>query len=368
MKTGRHDLPPNRAAGRNALAVSRRGLMLTGAAAALAAPMLNRRAWAQDVEGELVFAGPGGASQQELETRFFPEFLEMYPGTRITMVAGQPADNLAKVRTQAAAPSIDVIWLAGGVTYQAIDAGLVAPLDLSLVPNMALVNQSLAAESAVAPIGIAVVQMMYSRSVFEERGWSPPQSWFELWDEKFRGHVGMTSINISSAAGFLAVLAKLLTGDEKNVDPAFAKLSELRPNVLNYYTSLGAMETALQQGDIWVGNLTAHRAFQLRNAGTPIGMSAPVEGGVGYQTWVGVVNGAPHPGIAHAWVNYLLSREGQEHVREGFGYIPVNTEVEIPEEDKLYFPDLATVNIPDWRYISEMLPEYTNRWNREVER
>lgn len=353
------------------LGLSRRDLLVAGAAgigATLASPMLARRAWAQDIEGELVFAGPGGASQQVLEEMMFPEFTELYPGVDITLITGQPADNVAKLRTQAASPSIDAVWLAGGVTYQAIDAGLVSKLDPALVPNLTQINRSLDTETNAAPIGIAVVQLMFSKPVFDENGWAPPTSWLDLWDEKYAGHVGLPSINISSAAGFLAVLAKILTGDEKNVEPALAKLQELRPNMLNFYTSLGSMETALQQGDLWIGNLTAHRGFQLRNAGTPIGMSAPKEGGVGYQTWVGVVNNAPHPKAAHAWVNYLLSPEGQEKVRVGFGYTPSNSSVPIPEEDRLYFPDLATVNIPDWRYISGKLPEYADLWNRRVER
>lgn len=323
---------------------------------------------AEDIESELIFAGPGGASQQVLEELLIPEFSKLHGGIKVTLVTGQPADNVAKLRTQAASPTIDAIWLAGGTTYQAIDADLVAPLDAALVPNLAQVSDSLGKEAAAAPIGIAVVQLMYSMPVFQKNGWAPPGSWLDLWDSRFTGHVGLPSINISSAAGFLALLAKELGGDEKNVDPAFAKLKELRPQMLNFYSSLGGMETALQQGDLWVGNLTAHRAFQLKTAGTPIGMSQPKEGGIGYQTWVSVVKGAPHPKAAHAWVNYLLSPEGQQKVREGFGYTPVISSIPIPEEDRIYFPDLRTVFIPDWRYIAANLPKYVERWNREVER
>lgn len=329
---------------------------------------LSTPAIAQDVESELVFAGPGGASQKVLEEMMIPEFKKLYNNINVTLITGQPADNVAKLRTQASAPTIDAIWLAGGTTYQAIDAGLVVPLDRAQVPNLDKLDETLDTEAASAPIGIAVVQMMYSIPVFEKNGWKPPASWLDLWDPKYVGHVGLPSINISSAAGFLALLAKELGGDEKNVDVAFAKLQELRPQMLNFYNSLGAMETALQQGDLWVGNLTAHRAFQLKAAGTPIGMSQPKEGGVGYQTWVSVVKDAPHPKAAHAWVNYLLSPEGQAKVREGFGYTPVIADIEIPAEDKLYFPDLSGVFIPDWRYIAEKLPEYVDRWNREVER
>ncbi|MEZ2127733.1 MULTISPECIES: extracellular solute-binding protein [unclassified Sinorhizobium] len=359
----------------NALStITRRGVLggIAGAGAYLATAGLPgwgaSPARAADIESELVFAGPGGASQQVLEEMLIPDFKKMYGDINVTLITGQPADNVAKLRTQAASPTIDAIWLAGGTTYQAIDAGLVAPLDASLVPNLAQVPANAGREAAAAPIGIAVVQLMYSIPVFQKNGWAPPSSWFDLWDTRFKGHVGLPSINISSAAGFLALLAKQLGGDEKNVDPAFAKLKELRPQMLNFYSSLGNMETALQQGDLWIGNLTAHRGYQLKTAGTPIGMSQSKEGGIGYQTWVSVVKGAPHRKAAHAWVNYLLSPEGQQKVREGFGYTPVISSVPIPEEDRIYFPDLKSVFIPDWRYIAANLPKYVERWNREVER
>lgn len=360
----------------NETRVSRRSVLTAGALGAGVAALGSGKfsflgaapAYAQGIEEELVFAGPGGASQQVLEETLIPEFQKLHNGIKVTMVVGQPADNVARLRTQASRPTIDAIWLAGGTTYQAIDDGLVAPLDKSLVSNLANISKDITIEDAAAPIGIAVVQMMYSIPVFKEKGWNIPTSWFDLWNERYKGHVGTTSINISSAAGFLRLLARELTGDETKVDAAFAKLSELRPSMLNFYSSLGAMETALQQGDLWIGNLTAHRAFQLRNAGTPIGMAQPKEGGVGYQTWVSVVKDAPHPKAAHAWVNYLLSAEGQEKVRKGFGYTPTITSVTIPEEDRLYFPDLKDVFIPDWRDIADNLPNYVERWNREVER
>jgi putative spermidine/putrescine transport system substrate-binding protein len=359
---------------RKSAKVTRRSVLAGGAAAAGtgllggAFTLTKAPAYAQAIESELIFAGPGGKSQEVLDEKMIPEFQKLNNGIKVTVVPGQPADSVAKLRTQASRPTIDAVWLAGGTTYQAVDAGLMANLDPALVPNLANVSKTIGSEPAAAPIGIAVVQLMYSIPKFKEANWQPPGSWFDLWDKKYAGHVGLPSINISSAAGFVAMLAKQLTGDEKKVDAAFAKLKELRPQMLNFYNSLGAMETALQQGDVWVGNLTAHRGFQLKNAGTPIGISQPKEGGVGYQTWLGVVKNCPHPKAAHAWINYMLSQSGQEKVREGFGYTPVISTVKIPDEDRIYFPDLKNVFIPDWRYIGQKLPEYVQRWNREVER
>jgi putative spermidine/putrescine transport system substrate-binding protein len=185
---------------------------------------------------------------------------------------------------------------------------------------------------------------------------------------KYKGHVGLQSINIVVETAFLVNLAKIISGDPKNMDVAFAKMKELRPNMLDFYASTGAEETAFQQGDLWIGILSGQRAWQLKNQGMPLGYERPKETIPGYQTWLGVVKDCPHPKAARAWVNYLLSVEGQEKISSVTGYTPVNSQVKVPAENQLYFPDLKDVFVPDWRYIAKQMPSYVDRWNREIER
>jgi putative spermidine/putrescine transport system substrate-binding protein len=315
-----------------------------------------------------VFACDGGNTQTSFEQKIFPDFAKKYGGVKLTYVPGQPADNIAKLRVQKNQPAIDVMWLAGGVTYQAIDEGLVSEIDASNVPNYQYIPESIGREKLAAPVGIAVVQLMHNKDVFAKKGWAPLTSWFDLWDPKYKGHVGLQSINISVQTAFLVNLAKVLSGDPKNMDAAFAKMQELRPNMLDFYNATGALETAFQQGDLWVGILSGQRAWQLKNSGMPIGYEKPKESIPGYQTWAGVVKNCPHPKAAYAWVNYLLSVEGQQRIADVIGYTPVNSQVIVPPENQLYFPDLKDVFIPDWRYISKQLPSYVERWNREIER
>ena len=351
---------------------TRRALLKLGAGASgviLGGALPRPARAASDIEGEVVFACDGGNTQTAFEKVIFPAFAKRYGGNvKLTFVPGQPADNLAKLKVQRSNPSIDVMWLAGGVTYQAIDQGLLEEMDRSRIPNYQYVPATIGIEKSAAPIGIAVVQLEYNAKVFAANGWAPPTSWFDLWDPKYKGHVGLPSINLSIATAFLVNLAKQLTGDWKNVDAAFAKLDTLRPNMLNFYNSMGAGETAMQQGEQWMGVLSGHRAWQLKNLGMPTGYARPKDGIPGYQTWVGVVKNAPHPKAAYAWVDYLLSVDGQQKISDVIGYTPVNSQITTPPENQLYFPDLKNVFIPDWRYIATQLPSYVDKWNRKVER
>jgi spermidine/putrescine-binding protein len=172
---------------------------------------------------------------------------------------------------------------------------------------------------------------------------------------------------VTAATALLVKIAQMLTGDYKNVDPAFAKFSDLRSNMLDFFTSSGMYETEIQQGDLWLGAITSPRGMQLRNSGMPVGVTQPKEGAVGYQTWAGVVKNAAHPKAAHLWINYLLSTEVQGKIARTIGYNPVNAQAKIPQELKLYFPSLNTVFIPDWRYLATQLPIFVERWNRKVE-
>jgi putative spermidine/putrescine transport system substrate-binding protein len=356
--------------GRTGLVVPSRRQVLLGAAAATSAVALARPSIAQapaGSEGEVVFACNGGLTQKAFEEIFIPEFTKS-TGIKVTFVAGQPADSLAKVRAQGAAPQIDVLWLAGGVTYQAIDGGFVQPLDWSLIPNRSEISPSSIVLDAAAPIGLTVCGLLTNTDVYKAKGWAAPTSWFDMWDPKYRGHVGLYSINLTSSTAMLAKIAQSLTGDFRKLDAAYAKFRELRSNMLGFYPSGGAWETAMQQGDLWIGMNTSVRAQQMAAAGLPVGFHELKEGFVGYEAWAGVVKNARRPKAAHAWVNYLLSNDFQQRMPETIGYSPVSRNAKIREDLAAYFPAGDKVFVPDWQYLSKELPNIVAQWNRQVER
>jgi putative spermidine/putrescine transport system substrate-binding protein len=79
---------------------------------------------------------------------------------------------------------------------------------------------------------------------------SPPKSWEELWDPKYKGRVGLTALNSQLGIAFLAELNRIKGGTEENFEPAFKALRELLPNVGAVAANLGAYATLWQQEQV----------------------------------------------------------------------------------------------------------------------
>ena len=319
------------------------------------------------MESDLVIGFAGGDTQHVFERSFFPDFAAR-TGIKAHYLPGQPADIVARVQAQKSQPQIDLVFLTGAITYFTIDQGLLGPIDRTRLPNLQLIDQRLDSEPAIIPIGATADALVYNKDIIARNNWPAPSDWLDMWNPNFKGHVGISSINTTGSIAVLVQIAKELTGDDKNLDAAFAKYRALRPSVLDFFPSAGAWETAMQQGALWIGTNSATRAMQLTAAGYPIGTTFPASGIPGFILTAGIVKNAPHPNAAHAWINYMLSTEIQQRFAELIGYIPINPQAQPPAANKYFFPDLEKIFIPDWRYLGAQLPAIVDRWNKEVER
>jgi putative spermidine/putrescine transport system substrate-binding protein len=174
-----------------------------------------------------------------------------------------------------------------------------------------------------------------------------------------------------TATGGVALLlqvAKELTGDYNNLDPAFEKMRELRQSILEFVESAGAWETFLQQGDLWLGVNSYTRGVQFTNAKMPVGVVFPKEGVPSYDISMGIVDGAPHPKAAHAWINHLLKKGIQEIIVEKTGYRPSTVDAVIPQSVAHLLPNAEQSWFPNWKQVSTRFAEIVDRWQREVER
>ena len=331
-----------------------------GQAAAAAAP-------APKLEGELVFGCNGGGTQRIFEQQIIPDFAKRY-GVKVTYVTGQPADHVAKLSAAKGNSGLDAVWLGGATTYVAADRGLIIEIDRSRVPNMQYLDPKLEFEKSVVPIAYSGNCMIYRSDIYSKRGWAPPTTWFDLWDPKLKGHTGMYSTSSTGGIEMILQVAKELTGDYKKLDPAFAKFKELRANVLDFFPTAGAWETAMQQGDLWLGVNSFTRAKEMTDAGMPIKFVFPKTGMPLHDLPVGIVKGAPHPNAAYAWIDYLGSKEVQEKIADKMGYMPASRQAVLSDTVKPFYPDRSLTWMPDWRYVGTQFETIVNRWSREVER
>ncbi|GAA4323761.1 ABC transporter substrate-binding protein [Pigmentiphaga soli] len=326
------------------------------------------RAAAPQAEDTLVISGVGGSTQRLIETQIFPQFSRTYGVKRLIYIAGNGSELLAKYRTERNRPSIDVAWVTSETTVDASRDGLLAQFDEALIPNAQAIPASMRSSPTALPVGVNAVGLLYNTEIFAEKGLPPPDSWLSLWKPEFKGHAGILTIGNTGAKALVAMLAHILTGDQRNLDAALDRLSALRPNLMDVFSSPGALDSAFQQRDVWLAPQVALRALQFRRAGVPIGFARPKEGFTGYRVETGVIKGAPHPKAAHAWIDYLLQAETQLKLERLLGYGPIRPDIQIDEDLKSYFPPATEVFSPDWSYLAEHRKALFDGWNQRVER
>ncbi len=325
---------------------------------------------APQLESEVVFAAPGGSFQTGLEQCAFPNFEKTF-NVKLTYIGAQPVDNLARVNAQKNSPTIDVIWTSEAEHDRGIRQGLLDVVDPATIPNLASVPASMhRAGNIGVPAGTTMAGLEYNTRVFKEKGWSPPTSWNDLWDPKYKGHVATYTVGIPFSQALLVLTSRLNGGSEANPDPGFRKMVELKPNLLAIYSTAGQMDQAYQQGTVWISLNSSSRTLDLKKTGVPVEFVAPKEGLLVLNLGMDLVKGAPHPKAALALMNYMLSPEVQNCLPKATGYGPVSSLAKVDAEEAAYVPSsqLADRYVPiDWKVVQDQLDTWVKRWNSEVE-
>jgi putative spermidine/putrescine transport system substrate-binding protein len=78
----------------------------------------------------------------------------------------------------------------------------------------------------------------------------PPKPWKNLWDPKYKGKIFLLDTTTSQGISLLVIFICLNGGSEKNIDPGFAKLASIKPNVLTFWTRHDQVARMLNTGEV----------------------------------------------------------------------------------------------------------------------
>jgi iron(III) transport system substrate-binding protein len=153
-----------------------------------------------------------------------------------------------------------------------------------------------------------------------------PQSYLGFLDPKWKGRIGLEATD----AEWMATLVKEWGHDAGMAH--FRKLADMRPDVRKGHILLAELVAA---GEIPVG-LTIYNsnAESLKRKGAPIDW-VPVAPVVARAQGIAVARKAPHPQAALAFVDFVLSPEGQG-LLNSMGRVPVSTKVRTHMNDFEY--------------------------------
>ncbi|MDO8775039.1 MAG: ABC transporter substrate-binding protein [Burkholderiaceae bacterium] len=321
---------------------------------------------------ETIYVGGfGGSTEKLFKEKIIPPF-EAKTGAKVVYVPGNSTDTLAKLQAQKGKQEISVALIDDGPMYQAVGQGLCAKVEQSGSIKELYPNARMLGDSSVG-IGFIATGLAYNKDVFAKNGWKAPTSWLDLTDPKYKQKVVIPPITNGYGLLTLVMMSKLNGGSEATMDPGFEVMSKkVAPNVLAWEPSPGKMAQMLQTGEaalvVW-GN---GRVQAVVDQGAPVEFVYPKEGAVVIMTAGCVVEGAPQAKLGQQFLQHVVSAEMQELLASSQGWGSVNKTAKLsPEVIKkvVYGPEKVNALIsPNYLVINAKRAEWTNRWNRAVER
>jgi putative spermidine/putrescine transport system substrate-binding protein len=318
----------------------------------------------------LYVGGPGGSIQKTIEEKVVPGF-EARTGAKVVYVPGSSSDTVAKLMAQKGRQDMSFIAIDSGPMARAVEQNLCAPLPVVPVLNDLYPGARMLGGTAVG-YGFYATGLGYNKAVFAKNGWAAPTSWNDLGDPKYKGKVSIGPIS-GYGVEALVMVARANGGSEKNIEPGFQVMAKkVAPNVLDWEASQATLAQTFQSGEaaliVW-GNA---RVQSVIDQGAPVAFAYPKEGARQGLMTACVVNGAPQPKLAQQFLEEILSPATQVALAKYSGFGPTNTKVKLEPDvarTVVYGPDQVNALVPvDWSVINKQLPEWTKRWNREVER
>ncbi len=332
------------------------GLMLAGAA--VGAPWVAR-AQAKT----LTIYSFDGVLGKAFKERIIPPF-EQANGVKvetITMPGSVPPMQKIKGMVDAGRPDADVIPMQLTDYTFARRNNLVITIGRNEIPEYANLHPKF-----ITDHGPGLLLWSYGIGYNTKHIKDEPTSWRELWNPAYKGRVALNDPIFEHAlqAVNLAFKGTPLPID----DETFAKLTELRPNLLTLYTTGAQAEQLMRREEIWIGGVWNSRAAAVQDEGLPIKFVAPKEGFfVRYNPFC-IPRGAANPELAKQWINYVCSKEPQLALAEtGYQGSP-NRLVEYSEHIRSRLivanPGILDRAVPeDFDTIVDHVAEWRRRWD-----
>ena len=319
---------------------------------------------AKPYEGQTLTISTFSFNAELLQKNIYDPFMEM---TGCTIVA-DGASNAQRVTKIVESPEdYDVVIIGDMFVKQLMNEGVIDTIDAAKLTNLEGIY-----ECARAPMGAEYgpaytfnrLGIVYDSAYCDVE----IKSFADLWNPELEDSIAIPDMTATTGPLFYFATAETF-GFTPGVDDEaiFAKLAELKPNVVNTYTSANNTISMLNQGEISVAVLLDYSYTTAKNANPDYVWIDPAEGSYAGYNMLNIIKGTEVKDLATEFINFYLSYEVQ--LAEALDGVdsPVNTAVELTAEQAANFTYGAemvdNLKLVDWNLITENLAAWTSSWN-----
>ncbi len=275
---------------------------------------------------------------------FWQDFATAHPDVKVehTFFA-EDAEAYAKLQSGFVADLVhpNVSWL-----KLMVDSDLLVPVDTSKLKNWSKVMEPLAKMGQVNGKQYLIPWEWGYDSILvrTDKVAEPIDSWNDLWDPKYAGHVSI----FDSAEGAVVVASLALGYDAYNLTPAQLdevkqKLIALKPNLLGYWVDYTEINQQVASGEVWLAANTWPDAYTAVKAeGVPVAYVTPKEGRIGWVYGYCITKSGKNKALAHEYIDAMISTSAMVEMSTMYAYGAANTDANA-EVIKSLEPDVVQV-------------------------
>ena len=299
------------------------------------------------------------------------------------------SNNTLEARMLAGHSGYDVVFPSGAYLESMTAAGVFRPLDRSKLPNLKnmdpLIMQRLAAHDPGNAHAVVytwgITGIAYDEAKVRARlPQAPVDSWSLLFDPKVAARLADCGIGLYESPNIIvpSVLAWLGeppdSEDAGKLERALTALMAVRPYIRK--VSSGSLVDDLSTGELCViiasngDAMQAQERVRIAANGETIRYSIPREGAVMWFDVTAIPSDAPHPGNAHAFINFLMdpaiAAENSNAIHFPNGNEKSQSAVQEPLRNASIFPtgELASRLIPERAKTEDYVRLRTRMWTR----
>jgi len=331
----------------------------------------------------LVFAHGAGAAVRSIQVGIYtaqqgeyvrkqiiPKF-ETDFDCKVFTTEGVTLTQIAALRATRENPRYSVMFMDDIGIELSKREGLIDPLPVDKLPNIAgVLPRFLFFDGYGAAFAISTGGLVINPQVTK-----PLTTYAELWEPRFKQRYLMTTPKFTQSLYLLIAAASLVTGKplkeaQYEIDAAWTKMAELKPNVVSTYENPSqVMMVAQGQVDI-AGIEYSKNLYPYTVQGAPLDMCFPQEGTFAGINCLSFVKGGPEPDLAAAFINRMLEPSIQQGLAtatltspsvKGATFAPDIAKYIAYPESKM---DAMGLFAADWTYINPRRPGWLEKYNQ----
>jgi putative spermidine/putrescine transport system substrate-binding protein len=310
-----------------------------------------------------------GFNQDLLQKNIAQAFENEY-GIKIVFDFGDNAPRLARLLANKDHPVDDVVTFAPTYAVMAKNEGLLQPIDVSYLPNIA--NIVPWAQNPLGDwYGVGYTVQVFKLAYRTDKVKPPVTSWKDFWRSDLAGKITLPDLNTTYGPSTLLAIAQAWGGSQDNLAVGWQKLKELVDSgaLLTTYTNSAQVVSLFQQGEVVLAPMPSFAWPSLKATKLPLAWVTPKEGLIGSVNTLSVVKGTPNAYWAEQFINFWLSQPVQ--VQEALDLVdaPANTlaVAKLPNNVKEQFglnEDISKATFYDPAFVVKNLSSWLDQWNK----